>query len=240
MSMEISKNKKTALLFGVDRQVGKYCLNFLLASPAYDKVLVFNKKAIKVEHANLQQHQIDLDELHKYMDLIKGDDLYCCLGSSMRKEEEKDSFNMSDSHVYQIAEIAVKNKISQFLFLSGVGADKDALLFQNQVKGALEEELKLMPFWAVYIFQPSILIGERNENRWGESIAQRLSRGFDRLTGGLLKKYKPVEADVVAKAMVTAAQRLKKGIHVYPSQMLQDMAEQEELKIQSRNKKQGE
>ena len=80
-----------------------------------------------------------------------------------------------------------------------------------------------------------IFLGERNENRWGESIAQKIGKFVDGITGGLLTKYKPVEADVVAKAMVLAAQKVSKGIHIYPSHELQKLAEQENLKIQNRN-----
>jgi xylulose-5-phosphate/fructose-6-phosphate phosphoketolase len=90
---------------------------------------------------------------------------------------------------------------------------------------SMEEAVKQLPFWAVHIFQPSVLLGERNENRWGEAIAGKLGKLIDAATGGLLKKYRPVEADVVARAMVSAAQRLEPGIHVYPSHWLQELAE---------------
>ena len=86
--------------------------------------------------------------------------------------------------------------------------------------------MKALPFWAIHIFQPSVLLGERNENRWGEEIAGKLGKVIDGLTGGLLKKYRPIEADVVAKAMVSAAQKLEPGLHVYPSHWLQDLAAQ--------------
>lgn len=240
MSIQITKNKKTALLFGATGLVGRYCLDFLLASPAYDKVRIFGRKSLKLDHAKLEEHLIDFEKLKTYEELIKGEDLFCCLGTTMKKAGSEEAFRRVDfTYAHQIAEIGIKNKVNQFLLVSALGADKDSLFFYNRVKGELEEELKLMPFWALHIFRPSLLLGERNENRWGESIAQRLGRGFDRLTGGWLTKYKPVEADVVAKALVHAAQKLDKGIHIYPSDVLQKLAEAEALKIQSRKNNQS-
>jgi len=236
MSLQITKNNKTALLFGATGLVGRFCLDFLLASTAYDKVLVFGRKPLDLKHEKLEEHIIDFEKLITYTSLIKGDDLYCCIGTTMKKAGSKEAFRRVDyTYAHQIAEIGAKNRVNQFLLVSALGADKDSLFFYNQVKGELEEEIKRMPYWAVYIFQPSLLLGERNENRWGEALAQRLGRGFDRLTGGLLSQYMPVEADVVAKSMVIAAQKLQKGIHIYPSYVLQKLAEEEVLKIQNRS-----
>jgi uncharacterized protein YbjT (DUF2867 family) len=235
MSIQITKNNKTAILFGASGLVGLHCLDFLLASSAYDKVLVFGRKKLEIEHDKLIQHIIDFDKLESYERLIVGDDLFCCIGTTMKKAGSKDAFRRVDyTYAHQIAEIGVKNKVNQFLLVSAVGADKDSIFFYNQVKGELEDEIKLMPYWAVYIFQPSLLLGERNENRWGESIAQRIGGFIDKVSGGLLQKYQPVEADVVAKAMVNAAQALKKGVHIYPSHLLQKLSRIENDKIDAR------
>ncbi len=235
MNVNITKNNKTAILFGATGLVGGKCLNFLLASPAYAKVLVLGRKSLDVKHEKLEEHIIDFEKPELYGPLIQGDDLYCCIGTTMKKAGSKTAFKRVDfTYPYSIAEIAVKNRVNQFLLVSAIGADKDALFFYNRVKGELEEEIKRMPFWAVHIFRPSLLLGERNEQRWGESIAQRIGKKIDLLTGGLLTKYRPVEADVVAKAMVIAAQNIDKGVHIYSSEVLQKIAEQEYLKIQGR------
>ena len=86
--------------------------------------------------------------------------------------------------------------------------------------------LKNYLFWAIHIFQPSVLLGERNENRWGEQLAARIGRVIDRFTGGWLTKYRPIEAEVVATAMIGAAQRFNKGTHIYPSHYLQELSEE--------------
>lgn len=225
MDIQLLKDDKTALLFGASGLVGGYCLNYLLASPVYKKVKIFGRKEMEFDNKKLEQHVIDFDDLDKYRDLIKGDDIFCCLGTTMKKAGSREVFRKVDfTYTYQFAKIAEAQGVNQFLLVSAVGADPDSIFFYNQVKGELEAAIKKMKFWATHIFQPSLLLGPRNENRWGEELAGRLAKGFDFLTGGLLTKYGPVEAEVVAKAMVIAAQGFESGLHVYPSHMLQKIA----------------
>lgn len=225
--MEIIKDKKTALLFGATGLVGGHCLELLLHHSAYHRVIVFTRRKLKMEHDKLVQHVIDFDDLPEYRSLIKGDDLFLCLGTTMAKAGSRKAFFRVDyTYAYQAARMAADNGVNQVLLVSSVGADPDALFFYSKVKGLLEQAVKKMPFWSVHIFRPSVLLGERNENRWGEKIAGELGKGIDYLTGGMLTKYKPIEAEVVAQAMINAAQQLKEGVFTYPSHYLQQLAEE--------------
>ncbi len=229
MEVQLIKDDKTALLFGASGLIGGYCLQFLLASPAYKKVKIFVRKELDFENGKLEQHIIDFDKIEDYKNLIKGDDVFCCLGTTMKKAGGREAFRKVDfTYSFKIAKIAEEQGVNQFLLMSSVGADADSIFFYSQVKGELENEVKKMDFWSTHIFQPSVLLGERNENRWGEQMAGRLAKGFDFLTGGLLSKYSPVEAEAVAKAMIIAAQGFESGLRIYPSHILQKMAKSEE------------
>lgn len=226
--MEIAKSQKTAILFGATGLVGSFCLSQLLAHEAYDKVIAFVRRPLYLEHPKLQVEMLDFEQLERIAPLIRGNDLYCCLGTTMAKAGSREAFYRVDfTYPQQIAAWGLANGVSQFLLVSSVGADADSLFYYSRVKGELEEHVSALPFWAVHIFQPSVLLGERNENRWGEQLAGRIVRGVDRLTGGLLSKYRPVEAEVVAAAMLSAAQGLKGGVHVHASHELQRLAEEE-------------
>lgn len=229
--LEIKKDKKSALLFGATGLVGSFCLKYLLENPAYQKVLVFSRRPIDTKHAKLEVKIIDFNKLDSYAKWIKGDDLYCCLGTTLRKAGSRSAFYKVDfTYSYEIARIAAENKVNQYLLVSSVGADKDSVFFYSQVKGELEEAVKQLPFWGIHVFQPSMLLGERDEIRIGEQIAARLSRGLDFFLGNLLSKYRPVEAETVARAMIYAAQQLRQGIHTYPSHHLHNLANEEYIK----------
>ena len=225
--MEIIKDQKTALLLGASGLVGGYCLRLLLEHGAYEKVVVFTRRTLPVSHSKLEQHVVNFDLPQTFFHLLKGDDLYCCLGTTMAKAGSRDAFFKVDyTYGYEAARAAAQNGVNQFLLVSSVGADAKSMFYYSRVKGELEDAVKALPFWAVHIFQPSVLLGERNENRWGEQWAAKIGKRIDALTGGLLTKYRPVEAEVVAAAMVSVAQQFKPGIHVYASHYLQQLSEE--------------
>ncbi|MCB0618836.1 MAG: NAD(P)H-binding protein [Saprospiraceae bacterium] len=227
--MKISKGNKRAVLLGATGLVGSYVLENLLLHPAYAEVVVLGRRKVDLEHPRLQQHQVDFERLADHAGLLRGDDLFCCLGTTRRQAGSREAFYRVDfTYSFEAARIAAANQMNQLLVVSSVGADKDSLFYYSRVKGELEEALQELDFWSLHLFQPSVLLGSRNENRWGEQAAGQLGKWIDSITGGLLSKYRPIEADIVARAMVTAAQELQGGRHVYPSHQLQEIAEREQ------------
>ena len=227
--MEIIKSKKTALVLGATGLIGNYCLNYLLGTSGYGKVRVLTRKKLDLRHPKLEQYQINFDKLESYRSLLYANDIFCCLGTTMRKAGSKEAFFKVDfTYCFEAARIAAEEGSGQFLLVSSVGADIDSLFYYSRVKGELEAAVKKLPFWGIHIFQPSVLLGQRPENRWGEQLAGAIGRKVDQYTGGLLSKYRPIEAEVVAQAMISAAQQLKEGIFTYPSNYLQKLASEME------------
>lgn len=226
--MEITRDKKTALLIGATGFVGSHCLQLLLSHQAYQKVIVLSRRSLELDHPKLEEHVIDFEDLAQYHSLLVGHDFFSCLGTTMAKAGNKEAFFQVDfKYVYTAARLAAANGVNQYLLVSSVGADKESTFYYSRVKGELEDAVKDLPFWSIHVFQPSVLLGERNENRWGEKWAGRIGKLIDSATGGLLTKYRPVEAEVVAQSMVNAAQGLRKGLHIYPSHLLQTLAEED-------------
>lgn len=210
--------KKTAILFGATGLVGGFVLKNLLNHGAYDKVIAFTRKPLNLQHPKLQNPIIDFDKLADYQHLIKGDDLYLCLGTTMKKAGSKDAFKKVDlDYPLQAAQLAKNNNVKQVMLCSAVDANAQSMIFYNQVKGTLEDALKRLNFEVTHIFQPSILMGERSENRLGERIGIAVSRVLDNVVGDNLGRYRPVSGQQVAQAMVMAAQKTQEGIHVYLS-----------------------
>lgn len=213
MEIKIKEGNKTALLFGGSGLVGRYCLDLLLKSPNYTKVISFGRRKLNIEHSKLKQIQIDFDNLSKYADLIKGNDLFCTLGTTIKKAGSQEAFRKVDfEYPLEIAKIASNNGVSQLILVSASGANSKSRFFYNRVKGELEDAVKELSFWGIHILRPSLLIGERNESRPLERFGIFVSKGIDFLVGDLLGQYQPVKAKDVAKAMVVEAQNLEGGI----------------------------
>ncbi len=220
------------MLIGVTGLVGRNCLPLLVTHRAYHEIVLFTDRPLDLDHPKIKEQLVDFDRLEDHAHLFQGHDFYCCLGSTPAKAADREAFHRIDyEQAYAAAKIAAANEVNQLLLLSAVGANPEATLYFSRVKGELEEAVKALPFWSAHIFQPSLLLKERNENRWGEKWANRLGKVIDSATGGLLTKYRPVEAEVVAQAMINAAQQLRAGIHIYPSHFLQELADDEDSRI---------
>lgn len=219
-------------MIGVTGLVGRSCLPLLVTHKAYHKIVLFTEEPLDLDHPKIEEQMVNFDELEAHAALFQGNDFFCCLGSSPAKATDREAFYRVDyQQAYSASRLAAANGVNQLFLMSAVGASPEATLYFSRIKGELEEAVKELPFWSVHIFQPSLLLKDRNENRWGEKWADKLGQFIDSATGGWLTKYKPLEAEVVAQAMVNAAQRLRQGIHVYPSDLLQKLAAEEDNQL---------
>lgn len=224
--MLLNNADKTALIFGSTGLVGAELLKLLLSSSQYQRVIAFTRKPIEINHQKLINIIVDFDRLESIAHKLMGDDLYICLGTTMKKAGSKEAFYKVDyTYSFEVARMAALNKVNQLLLVSSVGADPDSSIFYSQVKGKLENSVITLPFWGIHIFRPSLLLGQRNEFRAAEAISVIFARGINAIGSNFLGKYKPVEAMDVAVSMVHAASVLNKGIHLYPSDKIVEIAQ---------------
>lgn len=216
---------KTALIIGSTGLIGSQLLNFLLDSKDYDKVISFVKRDSGKQHPKLSQHIIDFDQPESYQELIVGDDFFCTIGTTIKKAGTKEAFKKVDfEYPRQFASFASKNNVKNFLLISSLGADKSSDNFYLKTKGEIENFLKVSGFESVSILRPSLLLGNRQEFRLTERVAGVFMKTVSFLFFGKLKKYKPIESKVVAKALLMIAQENKKGFHIYESDVIQNIA----------------
>ena len=105
----------------------------------------------------------------------------------------------------EIAQIAKSNSINSFVFISSGYADPKSSGDYLKFKGQVEEELKRLNFTKLGIMRPSFLMGNRKEKRIGEKIGILVFKLLSPLLLGPLKKMKPINSEIVAKAMIKAA-----------------------------------
>lgn len=210
--------QKTALIAGASGLIGSQLLPLLLASDRYAKVIVVGRRPLPQVHAKLEQRVLDFDQLEEYSLSLIADDVYCCLGTTMRQAGSKEAFYRVDYlYVVALAALTARNFASQLLLVSAMGADADSLIYYNRVKGEMEAAVRQTPFRAIHIFRPSLLLGERSEKRAGEQIGAVLLRLLNPLLLGPLRKYRAVPAAAVAEAMLRAAEDDGGGIKIHLS-----------------------
>ena len=212
---------KTALLAGATGLIGSQLLPLLLASERYAKVIVVGRKAVPVIHPKLVQVVTELDKLEDVRLKLIADDVYCCLGTTLKQAGSKEAFFKVDFlYVVQLAALAAGNFAAQLMVVSSMGADAESSLYYSRVKGEMEAAVQQAPFRAIHVFRPSLLLGERAAPRLGERIAAAVLGGLRPVLRGPLLKYRPVTGATVAAAMLHAAEDDGSGTRVHLSDEL--------------------
>jgi uncharacterized protein YbjT (DUF2867 family) len=207
--------KTIAVLAGATGLVGRYLLDVLIEDAYYDEVVAIARRPIARSAPKLRFAGADFDDLEPE-DLAGATHLFCCLGTTIRKAGTKEAFRKVDyEYVLQFARAGKRAGASRFLLVSSVGAAATASNFYLRVKGEAERDLKAMEWEALHLFRPSLLLGKRDEERPGEQLAARLSRGFEWALVGGLRKYRPMPAGLLANAMAAAGERGGHGVQIY-------------------------
>jgi uncharacterized protein YbjT (DUF2867 family) len=215
---------KTALIIGSTGLIGSQLLALILQSPHYQKVITFVKRDSGIHHPKLKQHIIDFDSPESYKELVVGDDLYCTIGTTIKKAGSQDAFKRVDfEYPRQFATIALRNNVQQFLIVSSIGAEAKSGNFYLKTKGEIQNFLEDCHFKSVSVLQPSLLLGNRTEFRLGEKIGAFFMKTFAFIFIGNFKKYKPIQSETVAKAMLTLGQKNNLGFKIYESDVIQEI-----------------
>ncbi len=201
--------QKTALIIGATGLVGELCLNELLNSVAYGKVIALSRTKIISRKAKLVNIVTDFENLESIKEQLKADDVFCAIGTTITKAGSKEAFRKVDYEIpLKVAELTRKNGAKKFILISSIGADASSAVFYSKVKGELEEALKKLRFDWLIIFRPSILLGDRKEKRTGEAIGRFAVEKLSFLFAGPLKKYKGTPVYLLGRLMVKMAQEI--------------------------------
>ena len=217
----MNPDKRIALVAGATGLIGSQLVKILLANDNYIKIIQLSRRNTSTQTDKLEERIINFDNLELGLRDIKADDIFCCLGTTMNQAGSKEAFRKVDyEYVVKLAEIMQNNGARQFLVVSSMGANARSSVFYNRVKGEMELTIKNIPFRAIHIFRPSLLLGKRKEKRVGEKIAAFIFKALGFLFIGSMKKYKGIEASEVANAMVNIAASWGEGIFTYESDMI--------------------
>ena len=216
---------KVALVFGSSGLVGSLLVDELINSPSFSLVKLFVRKKSGNTHAKVLEIEVDFDKLSLVASEMKGDVVFICLGTTMAKAGSKEAFYKVD-HTYclEAARLSAANGVGQVLLISSMGADAASLVYYSKVKGEVERDIRNLNFESVNIVRPSLLLGDRKENRLGEKIFVTVTKYLPFIFIGPLKKYRPIEAHNVAKAMVNISLTQQEGCHIFESEELQKIA----------------
>lgn len=214
---------KIAVLSGTSGLIGMQLLDQLLKSTSYDFVISVGRRKLALKHSKLIQLEGELAKIQEWnwVELINGQALggeyqelvlslesgkaeisgFSSLGTTIKKAGSKERFFEIDHDLVIVFASWLRSLgANSFHYVSAMGADADSSIFYNQVKGKTEQDLESLGFERLKIYQPSLLLGNRHEFRFGEQVASILMRPLVWLK--VFKKFRPIYDYQVAKSMV--------------------------------------
>ena len=163
-----------ALVIGATGATGKDLLELLLKDESFQQVDIFVRRDPGLQHEKLKVHIIDFDEPEQWRDLVKGDVLFSCLGTTLKAAGSKaEQWKIDYEYQYRFAKVAQENKVKHYVLVSSANASPNSLFYYPKLKGKLEEAVKALGFPNLSIFKPPLLV-RKNSDRFAELIALKV------------------------------------------------------------------
>ncbi len=209
----------TALVVGSTGLIGNQLLKLVLEDDHYSKVVAISRSPLQFSNPKLKVITADFKSLANCKEELKAEDVFCCLGTTIKKAKSKEAFREIDfEYPLLVARLAKEQGTLQYFLVSALGAKKTSSVFYNHVKGEVEKAIEKIGFKSYHILRPSLLLGSRIEKREGEQSMQKVFTAINFL---IPKKYKAIESIKVARAMVAQAKQNTSGNFIHESDELQ-------------------
>lgn len=206
---------KTVTLFGSTGLIGGEVLKLLINDNYFEKINIVSRIKINVDSKKIKNYIIDFSKIEDYKKVINKDHVVI---ASIGTTQSKVNFNKIEYRkvdydiLLNIAKACKSNKASSFSFVSSAGANEKSKNFYLKLKGEIENSIMKIGLKSCLIFRPSLLLGKRNEFRFGEIIGQKIMP----LLSFLMKSdYKPIKAIDVAKSIVNESKNTISGNKIY-------------------------
>ncbi len=214
-------NQKTAILLGATGLTGRLLLDRLIADDNYSCIKLFSRRASGNSSTKIKEFIGDVIQLEQFQNDFTADVVFCCVGTTSAKTKDRVVYRAIDYGIPVTAsKLAKENKIPTFLVISSMGANAGSRIFYSRTKGEMEHAVLDQKIPHTYILRPSLILGERGERRMGESIGASFMKLSSPLLLGKAKKYRAINADAIAAAMIILA-KSEYQEQIVPSDVIQ-------------------
>ena len=204
-----------ALVIGATGAVGKDLVDQLLKDESVERVDVFVRREVKVPSSKLVPHVVDFDHPEAWSDLLVGDVLFSCLGTTIKAAgSQQAQWKVDYTYQYEAAKAARNNGVGKLVLVSSVGASSKSKIFYSRMKGQLDEDVQKLCFPGCFILRPPSLI-RKGSDRFGEKAGVAVLKCFNAI--GLMRSWKPMPTEEVAAAMIRLAKSGKDGTLIIDS-----------------------
>ena len=199
-----------AIVLGATGAVGLDLVEMLLKDNAFSEVEIFVRRAMPMENGKLTTRIVDFKQLKDWQDMIKGDVIFSCMGTTLKTAGSRErQYEIDYTYQLEFAQAAHSNGVPIYILVSSTMANANSKLFYTRMKGELEEAIQQLHFQKEVIMRPPSLI-RKNTTKTNEKLAVAVLKVLNAL--GLFKKQRPMPSEVAAQAIIVAAKQGVSGI----------------------------
>lgn len=215
----------SANVIGATGLVGKQLVQQLLNDERFEKVRIFVRRETSLKHPKLEQLIVDFAKTEIWEKQLTGDVLFSALGTTLKQAGSKEKqWEIDYTFNLNFAKKAKENGIENYVLVSSVGANSKSSIFYTKMKGELDEAVAKIGFSNLVILRPASLTGPRENRRMAEEITVPV---LNILTRFIMKNYRPISGETVAKAMINAVFRKNTNITIYEGAEVFNLAAEE-------------
>ena len=209
---------KTATVIGATGLIGSHLVRLLQEENSIETIRVLVRRPVQFSQSKVEVKLVDFSDPESFKLAIDGSDaVFCAVGTTQSKVKgNKEAYRKVDHDIpVNAARFCAETGCRQFLLVSSVGASSRSNNFYLKLKGEVEDAVRQQKIPTISIFRPSLLLGDRKENRPGEKISQLVMPAFSFLLVGNWSKYKAIQAKELAAGMVKASKQTKNGFYLF-------------------------
>ena len=222
----MSKKQESALIIGATGLVGFELAKALSTGETYSRVLTVARKPVKLLSQAHEHYIVDFEHLQTHQTLFDADDLFICIGTTLKKAGSKDRFvDIDKGYAITAARLFLHNKGKRIFLVSAKGANAKSRIFYNRIKGETEAEMMEMGFESCLIFRPSLLLGDREEQRTLESFARGVYQSINALLTSLSGKTLGTKVTDLVGAMEIIANQSIEGNHIFENKDIKKISQ---------------
>lgn len=196
-----------ALVFGATGLIGQQLVKLLVADSSYKEVILFVRKPLEVTTPKVRVLQFDFNQWEGVeQHFTPNAQVFCTIGTTRAKTPNLAEYKDIDYGIpVKLAEFAARGSCRGILVVSAIGANEHSFNFYQRMKGEMERDVLGKGVRETYLFRPALLLGNRSEVRRGEDFGKLINSVMSPLMVGSLKRFRGVEAETVARAMLNVA-----------------------------------
>ena len=220
--------EKIATIIGATGMIGNYLFEALLKDDYFNTVRIVVRHPYQKINPKMEVKLVDFNDAESFKLALEGSNtIFCCIGTTQKKVNGDNSlYRKIDFDIpLKAARFGKEIGCEKFVIITSVGANSHSSTFYLKLKGELENAIHSMGLDTVHIMQPSMLLGDRKEQRTGEGLLQGSTKLMSGLFFGSMRKYKAIHGKTVAAAMLNAAKKDDKGFFRYTFDKIRDLAD---------------